>query len=340
MLRSSKGDLCDDHDVAMLDLDGVVYVGPAEVPGAAVELDLVRQRGMRLAFVTNNAARPPDDVARHLRALGVQASAADVVTSAQAAAGLVGRLVAPGSRVLAVGGPGVTEALEAAGLVAVHDADDGPAAVVTGYGPELTWRQIMRAAVLIRGGLPWVACNGDLTIPPEYGLGPGHGALVELISSFAGVEPVIAGKPQRPLLDETIRRMEAQRPLMVGDRLDTDIEAAQAIGVPSLLVMTGVTGLAELVAAGPASRPSYISSTLSGLTSTHGAPERQGEVWQLAGWQARVVDGALGVEGQGPVDDWWRVVASAAWSTLDATGVVVDIGALQRDLPNLSPGER
>ena len=340
MLRSSTGDLCDDHDLAMLDLDGVVYIGPEPVSGAAESLHRARARGMRLAFLTNNAARPPDEVARQLRALGVEAQPADVVTSAQAAAALLARRLPGGSRVLAHGGPGVTQALTAAGLLAVHDADDGPAAVVTGYGPELTWRQIMRAAVLIRAGLPWVACNADLTIPTEYGLGPGHGVLVEMFRQFAGVEPEIAGKPSRPLLDETIRRVRGDRPLMVGDRLDTDIEGAAAAGVPSLLVLTGVTGLAELVAAPEHLRPTYLAETLDGLTSTHLAPEKEGDRWRLAGWTAEVVGRVLTVRGAGPGDDWWRVVAVAAWAHLDATGSIVDIAGLQPGLPSVAAGER
>jgi glycerol-1-phosphatase len=340
VLRSSTGDLCDDHDLVMLDLDGVVYIGPEAVPGAAEALDRAHRRGTRLAFVTNNAARPPDDVARHLRTLGVMAHASDVVTSAQAAARLVATRLPRKSRVLALGGPGVARALEDEGLVAVYAAEDQPAAVVTGYGPDLTWRQIMRAAVLVQGGLPWVACNADMTIPTEYGVGPGHGVLVEMFRSFTGVEPEIAGKPRRPLLDETIRRVGGERPLMVGDRLDTDIEGARAAGIPSLLVLTGVTGLAELVAARESLRPTYLSSTLDGLAQSHRAPEQEAGQWRLAGWVAEVVDGHLVVRGDGLVDDWWRVVAMAAWSSLDASGAVVEATGLQPGLPTGEPGAR
>jgi hypothetical protein len=131
---------------------------------------------------------------------------------------------------------------------------------------------------------------------------------------------VVAGKPARPLLDETVRRCGGERPLMVGDRLDTDIEGAHAAGIDSLLVMTGVTGLAELVAAGPGLRPTYVSADLSGLDEPHPAPDVSGHEVSLGGWTARVTEGALDVEGEGQVDDWWRVVAVAAWRHLDATG--------------------
>jgi len=201
VLRASTAALCADYDLAMLDLDGVVYVGREAVPGAAQAVAEARLRGMHVAFVTNNAARPPAEVARHLRELGVPADEHDVVTSAQAAAGLAAAQLPAGARVLALAGPGVAVALDEAGLVPVHDADDDPVAVVTGYGPELTWRQIMRGAALIREGLPWVACNEDLTIPTDFGIGPGHGELVDLLRRFSGAVPLVAGKPQRPLLD-------------------------------------------------------------------------------------------------------------------------------------------
>ena len=336
MLRSSTGDLCDDHDLAMLDLDGVVYIGRTAVPGAPEALCDARDRGMHLAFVTNNAARPPEEVARHLRSLGVPAEPRDVVTAAQAAARLVAAQVPSGSRVLALGGPGVAQALEEVGLVAVADADDHPVAVVSGYGPELTWRQIMRAAVLIKEGLPWVASNTDLTIPTDFGVGPGHGVLVEMLRQFARVEPLVAGKPQRPLLDETIRRVGGDRPLMVGDRLDTDIEGAANAEIDSLLVMTGVTGLTELVAAPARHRPTYLAATLDGLTRSHLAPTAEGEIWRAGDWQAVAGASQVSVEGSGSLDDWWRVVATAAWSWLDATGEVVDTRDLRPGVP--TPG--
>ena len=98
------------YDVALLDLDGVVYVGPDAVPGVPEALSAARDAGMRLGFVTNNAARTPGDVAEHLTALGVPAATDDVITSSQAAATVVAGLLGEGARVLPVGGPGVAAA--------------------------------------------------------------------------------------------------------------------------------------------------------------------------------------------------------------------------------------
>ncbi|MBB6625691.1 HAD-IIA family hydrolase [Nocardioides sp. KIGAM211] len=327
MLGTTTEPLIAAYDLAMLDLDGVVYVGGEAVPGAPEHLGEVRTSGMRVAFVTNNASRPPETVAEHLRDLGVEAGTDDVVTSAQAAARVLAERFGEGARVVLLGAVGLEQALRAEGLEPVEVADDA-VAVVTGYGPDVLWRDIMRAAVRVKDGLPWVASNTDYTIPTGYGVAPGHGVLVETLQNFTGVEPVVAGKPQRPLLDETVRRVGGERPLMVGDRLDTDIEGARNAEVDSLLVLTGVTGLSELVAATPAERPTYLAPDLAGLLEAHEAPDSGDDGWTLGGWTGRVDDGRLAVEGEGSAGDWWRVVAEASWEHLDAAGEPADTSGL------------
>lgn len=328
MLRSTARPLAMTYDLAMLDLDGVVYVGEAPVRHAAASIAAARSGGMTVAFITNNAARTPQVVAEHLTALGAPASEADVVTSAQAAAHLLRTRFGPAAPVLFAGGPGVEAALVAEGLTPTIDPT-AAVAVVTGYGPDLPWRRIMQAAIAVRSGLPWVATNADLTIPTVDGVGPGHGALVRLIEEFSGVTPTVAGKPERPLLDETVRRVGGEVPLMVGDRLDTDIEGAHNAGVDSLLVLTGVSGLADLVVAPPRRRPTYISPDLGGLLAVHPAPQVEGDGVRLGGWTAAVDRGALVVSGAGGTeDDWWRVAAVAAWRHLDATGRPVSLSVV------------
>jgi ribonucleotide monophosphatase NagD (HAD superfamily) len=231
--------------------------------------------------------------------------------------------------VFLLGGEGLVSALLEEGLEPVGSPEDDPVAVVTGYGPDVLWRDIMRGAVLIKGGLFWVASNTDLTIPTAEGEAPGHGVMVRMLQDFSGVEPVVAGKPQRPLLDETVRRVGGDRPLMVGDRLDTDIEGAHHAEVDSLCVLTGVSGLADLVAAAEELRPTYLAPTLAGLFEPHGVPERTGDLAVLGGWQAQVRDGALVVDGEGEPGDWWRVAVTAAWWHLDATGAAADIEGVE-----------
>jgi glycerol-1-phosphatase len=328
VLGSSTQALCRAYDLAMLDLDGVVYVGGDAVPGAPEHLADARAAGMRLAFITNNASRPPVAVAGHLREIGVDAKAEDVVTSAQAAARLVTDRFGAGARVVCLGADGLREALEAEELVPVGVGDDA-VAIATGYGPDVRWSEIMRAAVRIRDGLPWVASNADGTFPASFGVAPGHGVQVEMLRRFTGVDPQVAGKPERPLLDETVRRVGGQRPLMVGDRLDTDIEGAHHAGLDSLLVLTGVTGLEDLVGAGVELRPTYLAPDLGGLLVAHAAPRSDGGEFVLEGWRARVADGRLGVTGGGAPADWWRVAAAAAWAHLDAVGEPVHLSGVE-----------
>ena len=326
MLEASSVPLADSHDLVMFDLDGVVYVSGHGIEGVAERIDQLRSRGTHVAFVTNNASRTPEQVAATMAKAGVHADESEVVTSAQAAARLLADEHGAGAAVWLLGGPGLEQALLERGLRPVSEPD-GAVAVVSGYGPDVRWKDIMRAATLVRDGLPYVASNADLTIPTSYGLAPGHGVLVATIAGFAGVEPVVAGKPQRPLMDETVRRVGGERPLMVGDRLDTDIEGAHAIGVPSLLVLTGVTWLEELVAATPELRPTYLSPDTAGLFEAHPVPERRDGEVVLGGWSGRVREGRLDVTGSGSDADWWRVAATVAWAYRDEVGTPVDVSA-------------
>lgn len=331
MLHHAEQPLCETHDLVMLDLDGVVYIGHAAVPGVPAHLRSAREAGMHLAFITNNASRPPEAVVEHLVSLGVDADAADVVTSAQAAAHLLAVEFGPGARIFVLGAAGLEQALVAEGLQPVTTLEEDAVAVVSGYGPDVPWKRLMQGAVLIRDGLPWVASNTDLTIPTDYGLGPGHGVQVRMLSDFAGVTPTVAGKPARALLDETVRRVGGSRPLMVGDRLDTDIEGAHNAGVDSLCVLTGVTDLSALVAAPPPLRPTYLAPDLAALVEPHPAPVVVDGAAELGGWRADV-DGAgeLHVRGGGSLPDWWRCAVTAAWVHLDATGTPARLTALQQ----------
>lgn len=359
MLRSSTVPLRRAYDLAMLDLDGVVYVGEHGVPGAAEAVTDARADGMRVAFITNNASRPPQAVADHLRRLGLDCSSEDVVTSAQAAARVVVERHGAGATVVCLGGEGLRQALSTLGLVPVAVGDpsaERAEAVVTGYGPDVRWREIMQVAVRVGAGLPWVASNADHTIPTPSGVAPGHGVLVETIARFTGIDPVVAGKPEPPLLAETVRRMAGEAPLMVGDRLDTDIEGARRFGCDSLLVLTGVTGLPELLAAAPVERPSYLAADLSGLGSAH--PEVVAHVdggvdgCRAGSWWAGVEDDRLLVrrtsgaaeetgrtsdDAEDPLDAW-RAAAVASWSHRDATGHVPDAAGLV--LPEPEPAGR
>ncbi|MEU7294309.1 HAD hydrolase-like protein [Streptomyces exfoliatus] len=324
--------LSEAYDTALLDLDGVVYAGGEAVPYAVDALGVARAGGMHLAYVTNNALRTPQEVAAHLTELGVPAEAGDVVTSAQAVARLIAEDVPPGSPVLVIGGEGLRVALRERGLVPVESAEDGPMAVVQGYGgPDMPWGRFAEAAYAVGRGVPWYASNTDLTIPGARGIGPGNGAAVEVvrIATSGRAEPKVAGKPLPPMHRETVLRTGARRPLVVGDRLDTDIEGAFNGGVDSLLVLTGVTDVAQLLAAVPEHRPTYVAADLRGLLT--GQPEvvaAEDGGFVCGDWRASVSAGALVLEGPeglaapaaGAVDvmDGVRALCGAAWSAADA----------------------
>jgi len=253
------------YDTALLDLDGVVYRGAEAVPHAVPALLEAAALGMRLTYVTNNASRTPETVAEHLVRLGLPATPEDVVTAAQAVARMIAEEVPAGSKVLTVGGDGLRVALAAYGLVPVDSADENPAAAVQGYRPNTSWEELAEIAYAVQRGVPWFAANTDLTMPTARGIAPGNGALVTAVAKACGGWPRIAGKPEIALHRETMLRTGAKRPLVVGDRLDTDIEGANRAGVDSLLVLTGVTTRAEAEAAEGVHKPTYIAEDLRAL---------------------------------------------------------------------------
>jgi glycerol-1-phosphatase len=285
-LRGSARPLTELYDVALLDLDGVVYIGSHAVAGAPEALAAARQAGMHLAFVTNNAARPPHVVAEHLTELGIAVEVSEIVTSAQAAARYLADRLPAGAHVLVVGTTGLEAALRERGLVPVAGADDDVAAVVQGYSPDLSWRQLAEGAIAINRGVPWIATNVDPTVPSPRGRLPGNGSLVAALRHATGAEPIVTGKPDPTMHRESVLRTGARKPIVVGDRLDTDVEGANAVGCDSLLVLTGVTAPHELLAAPPTHRPTYLSADLRGLLHSHTEPTLTSRGAMCGRWRA------------------------------------------------------
>lgn len=310
-----------DFDSFLVDLDGVVYVGSDPVPGAAETLNAVTASGSRVCFVTNNASRTPQDVAAQLTGLGIEAHDADVLTSAQAGAAMVRSQVPVGSQVLAVGGPGVAAALEAEGFVVVDavsdEADpdgDDVAAVLQGFGPDVGWRALARAAFAVSRGLPWIATNTDMTIPVLGGIAPGNGTLVAAVASATGRRSEVAGKPFPPLLLKAAEHSQGLRPLVVGDRLDTDIEGAGNSKMASLLVLSGVTTALDLWRAPSTQRPDHLAADLSGLLQPPLRVSTDGPVTHCRLTTAEVQGTRLVVDvAEDPLGAIWAA-AHAIWS--------------------------
>lgn len=258
--------LLDGYDALLLDLDGTLLLAGSVIEHAPEALRRARQHGTRLLIVTNNASRTPAEVARRLTERSMDISADEVVNSPQAAAALLAAAHRSGDAVLVVGTGALDEAVTAAGLRPVRSADDAPVAVVQGYSPDTGWRDLAEACLAIRAGADWVATNADSTLPTDRGILPGNGAMVAALVAATGREPRVAGKPERPLLDAAVARVGARRPLVVGDRLDTDIAAAAHAGLDSLMVLTGVSTVDDLLGTEARMRPTFVSADLRGLT--------------------------------------------------------------------------
>ena len=253
------------YDALLLDLDGTVYRGKEPVPGAADAVAFARAQGVGIRFVTNNASRAPQLVVDHLVEIGFHAALDEVSTSAQAAAAMLAERLPADSAVLVLGTEALADEVRTVGLRPVREVTDEVTAVVQGLSQDMGWRELAEACVAIRRGALWVACNADVTLPTERGLLPGCGALVAALKAATDREPLIAGKPATPLLEQAAKSLGAERPLVVGDRLDTDIAGAVNAGMDSLLVLTGVSTEADAQALPADRRPTYIAADLSVL---------------------------------------------------------------------------
>lgn len=283
------------------DLDGVVYRGAAAVPHAVFALTAI-SRSSGVVFATNNASRTPGEVARQLIGLGLEVSSEQVVTSSQAGAAHLAELLPAAAPVLAVGGDGVRLALEEVGLSVVLPADvlrrssEGDsvvAGVLQGYGPQVHAADLAEASYAVAGGAVWVATNRDATLPTDRGVAPGNGMLVDAVARATGRQPVVVGKPEARLYATSMARLglESADVLAIGDRLDTDILGAQAAGLDSLWVLTGVDDLASLAAATGRPAPTYVAPDLRALARPQPLVRRSAEWWVCGGVRVRIADG-------------------------------------------------
>jgi glycerol-1-phosphatase len=254
--------LADPYDALLLDLDGVLYRWPEPIAGAADAVAALRTAGKRLAFVTNNSSRTPARVAELLDSVGVEAAPEEIVTSALATATI---LAERGVRsAFVIGEEGLLVALEDAGVRAVDGPDDDVDVVVVGFDRTADYTKLKDASVLVERGVDLVASNADASFPAPGGEAwPGAGALLATIETTTGMRGEVVGKPEAPLLERALASAGGGRPLVVGDRLDTDIAGASRLGWDSALVLTG-TARREDVAASPW-RPTFVVDDLSGL---------------------------------------------------------------------------
>ncbi|GAA4681005.1 HAD-IIA family hydrolase [Pseudonocardia yuanmonensis] len=299
-------DLLSRFDVLLVDLDGTLYAGPAAVPGAVEAIAAAQDRGVRTSYVTNNASRRPSDVAAHLAELGFPATTEDVRTSSQAGAAMLAAQLPAGARVLVVGTSALAEEVTRRGLTVVDSAEDADA-VVQGHSPDTGWRNLAEATLAIRRGAVWVATNVDPTLPTDRGPMPGNGSFVGVVQIASGAEPQVAGKPAPTLIQEALRASGRERGLVIGDRLDTDIQGGNAAGLPTLVVLTGVSTAREVLEAPESQRPTYLGANLGALFQ----PAEDLAPGSRDGW---AVSEDLVLSGEGDDLDALRALCAVHWA--------------------------
>lgn len=311
--------LIDRCDAILADLDGVVYAGPHAIPGAPEALVRAKSQGVPVVYVTNNASRAVEGVAEHLSELGLPTEGTDVASSAQAAGELLREKLSEGSRVLVTGSQALADCLRAVGLTPVRGQDEQPLAVVQGFDPAIGWSDLAEASyVLADESVLWVATNTDSTIPRERGIAPGNGSLVAAVAGATKRTPVVAGKPEAPIFHTGAQRVHAARPLVVGDRLDTDILGGNRAGFETALVLTGVDTEQTALAAVTGQRPTHLIATLAELFEPGAHIDlEEGETAVMACCGAAVATAerrTVTITGDENDLDAWRAACAAWWA--------------------------
>ena len=328
-LRGTEAPLADLYDVALLDLDGTAWAGDQTIDHAADAVLASRERGMKSAFVTNNAMRTPQQVADKLNAMGFEATPDMVMTSAMDAAANMAEELEEGAKVFMIGGEGLRQALAENGFTVVASADDEPVAVVQGLDKQVDWSTLSEGAFAIQRGAAYYATNLDATLPEERGQALGNGALVRAIRHATGKRPVAAGKPEASIYQRGARRVGGERPLAVGDRLETDIMGAVNARVPAMHVLTGVHGAQDVLRAPRGQRPSFLARDMRGLLEAHPGPKHHRDGTWTCGFSqvakatrsgALTLDDIELVDGQAVTIDSYRALAAAAWEYADEFG--------------------
>ncbi|MBN2003860.1 MAG: HAD-IIA family hydrolase [Anaerolineae bacterium] len=252
------------------DMDGVLWRDKQPLPGLHEFFNLISELGLGYVLATNNSSRTPAMYVEKLANLGVQTTSDHILTSATATGDYLAGHAERGARVYVLGSAGVREALQAHGF----NLTEGPPAdyVVVGWDQNLTWKRLATATRLILSGARFIGTNPDRTFPLEEGVAPGNGAQLAALETATGIAPLVVGKPFPILYQQALARMEigAEEALVIGDRLDTDILGGLRLGMPTALVLSGVTQSADLKTT--PIRPDMVFDDLSVLTATWRKP--------------------------------------------------------------------
>jgi len=328
------------YDALFVDLDGVVYRGDQAVAAAPEALDGVRSLGIPVLFLTNNSSRTPADVATKLAGLGVRASPEEVLTSGMATAAML-RKERPRLRTaFVIGERGIREALEGIGIDLADGGVERTDLVVVGLDRGADYDKLRVASLLVERGARLVATNSDVSYPAPDGLWPGAGALLAAVTATTGATATVVGKPARPLFEAAAEMTGATNPLVVGDRLDTDIEGAARMGWDSMLVLSGAARPVDLLNA--SALPTYVAQDISALLDDYPparfGPAADSDAEDVA---ALLVSAGLDAEGVSGRLDATLVTPAAETrprgtgqprgtgrSRIDATACLMDIGGV------------
>lgn len=250
----------------ILDMDGVVWKADAPIGNLPEIFSRIRERGLKFVFATNNGTRTPEEYRQKLSKLGVEVDSAQVVTSALAVAHMLSQKYPKGTKIFMIGGLGVREALEAKEfeLLSTENAHKAEAFVM-GIDRNINFEKVSEATLLVRAGIPFYATNTDRTFPTPRGEIPGAGSWLSVITYATGIEPIVAGKPLPFMMELSLEILGTtkEETLIVGDRLETDIAAGQAVGCPTAAVLSGVSSKEQVDAWMPS--PTIIAENLSVL---------------------------------------------------------------------------
>ncbi len=307
--------LIDNFDSLLLDLDGVVYRGKNPIAGAIESIQKAKELGKKVGYITNNASRTPEQIAQQLIDFGIDVSPREIIGSAEAAAKLLASKLS-GGKVLVVGGEGLRTEVAKQGFEVVDSASDQPVAVLQGFSPEVGWPQLAEAAFAIQAGAIWIATNQDWTLPLEKGIAPGNGTLVGAVHTAVGILPEFAGKPFRPIFEAALKQLDINNPLVIGDRLDTDIKGAIGAGLSSACVLTGIAGRRELLGARSDERPNFIIQDLRGLFEEYPSAQTGKESCRIGDSEVAIVGDKLLLAAGNPASlDTIRAATNLVWSS-------------------------
>ena len=250
----------------ILDMDGVIWKADTPIGDLPSIFKRIRERGLKYVFATNNSTGTSEQYAARLNGFGVEAEPWQVITSSQAAAHAVAQKFPRGTKVFMIGEDGLRLPLEREGfeIVSVENAMQAEV-VVMGFDRGINFAKGSEATLLVRKGIPFYATNMDKTFPTPRGDIPGAGAWIAVITTATGIQPIVAGKPFPFLMELSLEKLgtKQEETLVVGDRLETDIAAGQAVGCPTALVLSGVSTKEQAKAWQPP--PTIIAESLANL---------------------------------------------------------------------------